>query len=63
MLGAVPYWVKSTKYPFRNSDATIFDLSALMTNVIPMPVKPKPVMPPALCEYIADASRGNDRVG
>ena len=47
-VGAVPYWVKSTKYPFRNSDATIFDLSALMTNVIPMPVKPKPVMPPAL---------------
>ena len=44
-VGAVPYWVKSTKYPFRNSDATIFDLSALMTNVIPMPVKPAPVMP------------------
>ena len=46
-VGAVPYWVKSTKYPFRNSDASIFDLSALMTNVIPMPVKPKPVMPMA----------------
>jgi MoxR-like ATPase len=46
-VGAVPYWVKSTKYPFRNSDASIFDLSALMTNVIPMPVKPQPVMPMA----------------
>lgn len=46
-VGAVPYWVKSTKYPFRNSDATVFDLSALMTNVIPMPVKPTPVMPMA----------------
>jgi len=46
-VGAVPYWVKSTKYPFRNSDASVFDLSALMTNVIPMPVKPQPVMPMA----------------
>ena len=38
-VGHMPYWVRSKKYPFRNDDATQFDLTALLSNVIPMPTQ------------------------
>ena len=41
--GHMPYWVKSKKYPFRNDDATTFDLALLLqTNVVPMKTTPIP---------------------
>ena len=46
-IGHMPYWVRSKKYPFRNDDATQFDLTALLSNVVPMPVEKKAITVPA----------------
>ena len=37
-LDYVPYWVKSKKYPFTNSDKTAFDLSPLLN--VSTPIQP-----------------------
>ena len=42
-LDYVPYWVKSKKYPFTNSDKTAFDLSPLLN--VSTPIQPKAIIP------------------